>query len=71
MVYVKDIAQLLETWAPLAFQASYDNSGLLVGDPSMLVTGVLVALDVTEEVLQEAKDKGCNLLVTHHPIIFK
>ena len=50
MVYVKDIAQSLETWAPLAFQASYDNSGLLVGDPSMLVTGVLVALDVTEEV---------------------
>lgn len=71
MISVKHLAQALEDWAPLAFQADYDNSGLLVGDPSQAVTGVLVALDVTEEVILEAVEKGCNVVLTHHPIIFK
>ncbi|HAB35526.1 MAG TPA: Nif3-like dinuclear metal center hexameric protein [Cryomorphaceae bacterium] len=71
MVTVKNIAQALEAWAPLALQASYDNSGLLVGEPEQEATGVLVALDVTEEVILEAIEKGCNVVLTHHPIIFK
>jgi dinuclear metal center YbgI/SA1388 family protein len=66
----KHIADLLEHWAPLSLQESYDNSGWLVGDPDSEVTGVLCTLDCTEEVLEEAKLKGCNLIVAHHPIWF-
>ncbi len=71
MITCQSIGDALESWAPLAFQAEYDNSGLLVGDPTKELTGVLVALDVTEEVIREAKTRGCNLVVTHHPILFK
>lgn len=60
----------LEQFAPLHLQESYDNSGLLVGDKSQKITGVLVCLDSTEDVIQEAIDKNCNLVVAHHPIIF-
>lgn len=68
---VKDITQYLEEIAPLSFQESYDNSGLLVGDPEHEITSALVTLDCTEEVVQEAIDRNCNLVVAHHPIIFK
>lgn len=68
---IKDVCAALDAWAPLAFQESYDNVGLLVGDESMRVTGVLVTLDVTDEVITEAKEKGCNLIVAHHPVLFK
>ncbi|MFM6994087.1 MAG: Nif3-like dinuclear metal center hexameric protein [Sediminibacterium sp.] len=61
----------LEDWAPLQFQESYDNAGLIVGDPEANCTGVLCSLDCTEAVVEEAIDKGCNLIVSHHPIIFK
>jgi len=71
MITCQTLCDALESWAPLEFQADYDNAGLLVGDPSMAVTGVLVALDVTEEVISEAVEKGCNVVLTHHPIIFK
>lgn len=67
---VKDVCAKLEEWAPPSFQESYDNSGLLVGQPEMEVTGVLVSLDCTEEILQEAIDKNCNVVVSHHPVIF-
>ena len=67
---LKEICRTLEQWAPLSYQESYDNSGLLVGNPEMEVNGALVALDVTEEVLQEAIDKKCNLIIAHHPLVF-
>lgn len=68
---IKDVASFLESWAPRAYQESYDNSGLLVGDPEMEVKGILVSLDCTEAVVHEARQRGCNLVVSHHPIIFK
>ncbi len=67
---IKQIAQYIESIAPLAFQESYDNSGLIVGDPEDEVTGVLITLDLTEDVLNEAINKDLNLVVCHHPIIF-
>jgi dinuclear metal center YbgI/SA1388 family protein len=60
----------LEQFAPLAYQESYDNCGLLTGNFSWKCVGVLCTLDVTEAVVLEAKEKGCNLIVAHHPIIF-
>ena len=67
---VKDIAQILEQSVPLAWQESYDNAGLVVGDPEAEVEGVMVALDATEEVIREAVECGATMVVTHHPIIF-
>lgn len=67
---VLDVAEAIERWAPLCYQDSYDNSGLQVGDPRDQVRGVLVALDLTMDVLLEAERKGCNLIVTHHPLLF-
>lgn len=67
---IKEIIQYLETIAPLALQESYDNSGLLVGNKDTEVTKVLISLDCIEDVVQEAIDKGCNLIISHHPIIF-
>ncbi|MFY9159279.1 Nif3-like dinuclear metal center hexameric protein [Aquirufa ecclesiirivi] len=66
-----DVCRSMEQWAPLAWQESYDNAGLLVGDPSMEVKGVLISLDCTEEVVEEAIQKGCNVIISHHPIVFK
>lgn len=62
--------QALEKTAPLSFQESYDNAGLLTGDSSWTCTGILCTLDATEKVILEAKERGCNLVVAHHPIIF-
>ncbi|MEY3631536.1 MAG: hypothetical protein RL408_1090 [Bacteroidota bacterium] len=67
---IREICQQMEAWAPLAWQESYDNAGLLVGDASTEVEGVLISLDCTEEVVEEAIKKGCNLIISHHPIIF-
>lgn len=67
---IKDICDELESIAPLSYQESYDNSGLLVGNPASDVNGALLTLDVTEAVIQEAVDKGCNLVIAHHPLIF-
>lgn len=68
---VREVTEFLETIAPKAYQESYDNSGLLTGSFSNEVTGILVTLDCTEPVVQEAIDKKCNLIVAHHPIIFR
>ena len=68
---VRDIAACLEAWAPPQYAESYDNVGLLVGDATAEVTGVLVSLDCTEAVVAEAEAQGCNLVVSHHPLIFK
>jgi dinuclear metal center YbgI/SA1388 family protein len=68
---IGEITAALENWAPLSFQEEYDNCGLLVGNKDQICTGVLCSLDLTEAVLDEAIQKGCNLIVSHHPIIFK
>jgi len=65
------ITKALEQWAPISFQEAYDNCGLLVGDLTTICSGVLCSLDCTEMVIDEAIEKGCNLIVSHHPIIFK
>jgi dinuclear metal center YbgI/SA1388 family protein len=67
---VSEIISVLEEFAPLNYQESYDNSGLQVGDVTAEVTGVLLSLDVTEEIVDEAIARGCNMIVGHHPIIF-
>jgi dinuclear metal center YbgI/SA1388 family protein len=71
MARVQDIVDYLQETAPFQYQESYDNSGLLVGNPNWEVTGVLVALDCIESIVDEAIDQGANVIVTHHPIIFK
>jgi dinuclear metal center YbgI/SA1388 family protein len=61
----------LETVAPPVYQEGYDNAGLIVGDAALECTGVITCLDSTEDVVAEAVAKGCNLIVAHHPIVFK
>lgn len=68
---IKEVINYLEELAPIAFQEDYDNSGLIVGDSNETVTSVLVTLDVTEEVVDEAIAKGANLIIAHHPIVFR
>lgn len=68
---VKEFTSLIEKIAPPALQEDYDNAGLIVGDPGMEVKGILLSLDTTEPVIDEAIANGCNLIIAHHPIIFK
>lgn len=68
---IRDIAAAIESFAPLALQQSYDNSGLIVGRLDDEVHSALLAVDVTEEVLDEAESEGCDIIITHHPIIFQ
>ena len=67
---VRDITSLIEAFAPLSLQESYDNSGLIVGRLDDEVHKALLAVDVTEEVLAEAVAEGCDMVITHHPIVF-
>ena len=67
---ILDIINVLETVAPPSLQESYDNSGLIIGDPGSACTGVMVTLDCTHNVIEEAARRNCNLVVAHHPIIF-
>ena len=71
MLRIKDIINFLETIAPRSLQESYDNSGLACGDQQQECSGALVALDLTPEVIHEAGEKGFNLIIVHHPPIFK
>lgn len=68
---IKDITNYLEKIAPLSYQESYDNSGLITGNKENELTGVLITLDTIEEVVEEAVEKGTNLIISHHPVIFK
>ncbi|MEJ7610806.1 MAG: Nif3-like dinuclear metal center hexameric protein [Ferruginibacter sp.] len=68
---VKEITDFLETIAPPSLQEEYDNAGLLTGKGSMACTGALICLDVTEAIITEAIKEKCNLVIAHHPIIFK
>ena len=70
MAKVIDIYRYLDTLAPFSLQMSFDNAGFLVGREEAEVNRLMVSLDITEEVIQEAREAECQLLVTHHPIIF-
>lgn len=65
-----EIIEYLEQLAPPALQESYDSSGLLVGNANTKVTGILVSLDCTEDVIDDAISQNCNLIISHHPIVF-
>ena len=67
---LKQITQYIESIAPLAFQESYDNAGLIIGHPDDEISGILITLDITEEIMDEAISKKLDLIVCHHPIIF-
>jgi dinuclear metal center YbgI/SA1388 family protein len=68
---IAEIIQYLESIAPAQLQESYDNAGLLTGNPDWDCTNILVTLDATEKVIEEAANKNCNLVVAHHPILFR
>lgn len=68
---IHEVIAYLESIAPPAYQESYDNAGLITGNPQDIVSGILVTLDCTEEVVQEAIRKKANLIIAHHPIVFK
>ena len=67
---VQDITTIIENFAPLSYQESYDNSGLIVGNKNDSVSGVLICLDCVEDIIDEAIATGCNLIIAHHPIVF-
>ncbi|WP_069660102.1 Nif3-like dinuclear metal center hexameric protein [Arcticibacter eurypsychrophilus] len=66
-----ELTTFLETLAPLSLQEDYDNSGLIVGEPDATITAAMISLDCTEAVIDEAIAKGCNFVISHHPIVFK
>ena len=70
-IKIKDVTSHLERLASASYQEGYDNSGLITGNPHWEVTGILVTLDCIEKVVEEAISLKCNLIVAHHPIVFK
>ncbi len=68
---LKTVTDAIESFAPLGLQEDYDNAGLIVGRPGDQVHKALVAVDVDEEVMDEAEREGCDLIITHHPILFR
>jgi dinuclear metal center YbgI/SA1388 family protein len=68
---IKDLITAIEQRAPLSLQEAYDNSGMQTGDVNEPIRGVLICLDVTEAVIDEAIELGCNLIISHHPLIFR
>ena len=67
----REVADIIESFAPLATQESWDNAGLCIGSPETAVKGVMVGFDCTCQLIDEAVASGCNMIVTHHPLIFK
>ena len=70
MTTVKDIYDIIDSFAPFDTAEEWDNAGLLVGDGNAGVTKVLLSLDITNGVVEEAKECGAQLIISHHPIIF-
>ena len=68
---IKEVIQYLETLAPIAYAEDFDNVGLLVGSRETVVTGILVTLDTLENIVDEAIENNCNLIISFHPIVFK
>lgn len=71
MTTVADIYNFLDQQSPFRLQESYDNAGIIVGDPDTIVSGVLCCLDSTEDIVKEAVSLGANVIIAHHPIVFK
>ena len=71
LMVIREITQYLEAIAPVSYQESYDNSGLIVGDPNKEVKNILITLDAIEPVVDEAIEKNCELIIAHHPIVFR
>jgi|SRR5690554_2106302 len=71
MARIREVTDFLEQIAPLHLQEDYDNAGLITGSPEWEVQGVLCALDCTPAVIEEAIQSGCNMVVSHHPIVFQ
>lgn len=71
MTKIYELTDFLEGIAPLHYQEDYDNAGLIYGDPDAVIEGVLVSLDLTEAVIDDAIANQCNVIVSHHPIIFR
>ena len=70
MIQTIDILAFLNEIAPMKYALSFDNVGLLVGNAESEVSGIVVSLDITDKVIDEAKGCGANLIVSHHPVIF-
>lgn len=70
MTTVGQVYEYLDSLAPFSYQMDFDNSGFLIGEENQIVTKILVALDITLPVIEEAKQIGAQLIVSHHPIIF-
>lgn len=68
---IKDITDFIENLAPVQLQETYDNAGLIIGDKNTEIKQILVCLDVTENIVDEAIEKKCQLIISHHPLIFK
>ncbi len=68
---IADVISAIEEFAPPAYQEDYDNAGLATGDPGTEATGAILCLDVTEKVMEEAVRHGANLIISHHPVLFR
>lgn len=68
---IYELARIIEELAPIALQETYDNAGLIIGSPDWQISGALITLDVTEAVIEEAVKTKSNLIIAHHPLIFK
>ena len=68
---IKEITKAIEDFAPLHLQESWDNSGMQVGNPENEITGVLLCTDVREEIVDEAIERGANMIISHHPLLFR
>ena len=68
---VHEVMKYLEDFAPISYQEYYDNCGLIVGNQDLEIEGILITLDITEAVLEEAMEKKCNFIISHHPILFQ
>ena len=66
-----DIQYVLEDWSPISNAEDFDNVGLLVGDPSAIIEKALITLDTTQNIVDEAIDQNCNLIITFHPFLYK
>ena len=71
MMLLSDIIKLIEDFAPKYIKEDFDNVGLMVGDKKRGISKILLALDCTNEVIEEAKINGVDLIITHHPLIFR
>lgn len=67
---LREVISVIEEFAPLSIQEKWDNSGIQIGSPDQEVHSALIALDCTEKLIEEAAQKGCDLVITHHPLLF-